>query len=116
MQKGAVRVPNIDLQEGIAKKLMWKWYREHVDLEYVMDSTQKTEKIAAPSGKHDDYCDSSMLGVHSALSMLPASAALTSVTIKKKGIGVSRGKNSRTGLVTTGRRVSSSNRRFMRGL
>ena len=116
IQKGAVRVPNIELQEGKAKKLMWKWYREHVDLEYVMDSTQKTEKISAPSGKHDDYCDSSMLGVHSALSMLPASATLTSVTVRKKGTAMSRGKNSRTGLVTTGRRVSSPNKRFMRGL
>ena len=116
VQKGAVRVPNIELQEGKAKKLMWKWYREHVDLEYVMDATQKTEKISAPGGKHDDYCDSSMLGVHSALSMLPASATLTSVTVKKKGTGMTRGKNSRTGLVTTGRRISSPNKRFMRGL
>ena len=116
VQKGAVRVPNIELQEGKAKKLMWKWYREHVDLEYVMDSTQKTEKISAPSGKHDDYCDSSMLGVHSALSMLPASATLTSVTVRKKGSSMTRGKNSRTGLVTTGRRISSPNKRFMRGL
>jgi len=116
VQKGAVRVPNIEIQEGIAKKLMWKWYREHVDLEYVMDSTQKTEKISAPSGKHDDYCDSSMLGVHSALSMLPASATLTSVTIRKKGTAITRGKNSRTGLVTTGRRISTPNKRFMRGL
>ena len=76
VQKNAIRVPNPDVQEGEAKKLMWKWYREHCFLEYIMDATQKTEKISAPSGKHDDYCDSSMLGVHSALSMLPASAAL----------------------------------------
>ena len=28
-----------------------------------MDTTNKTEKIAAPKGKHDDYCDSAVLGI-----------------------------------------------------
>ena len=116
VQKGAVKIPDMELQEGEAKKLMWKWYREHIDLEYVMDSSQKTEKISAPSGKHDDYCDSSMLGVHSALSMLPASAALTSVSVRRKTEKIKRGTYSRSGLLTTGRRISRPNKRHMRGL
>ena len=53
-----------------------KWYAEHRDLEYTMDAANKTEKIAAPSGKHDDYCDSSVMGIHAALSMLPAGASI----------------------------------------
>ena len=101
--------------EGEAKKLMWKWYREHCNIEYVMDSTQKTEKIAAPNGKHDDYCDSSVIGVHSALSMLPASASLSSVTVKKK-TKTRRGRHSRSSLTTSGRRNSSTGKRYIRGL
>ena len=116
VQKNAIRVPNPDVQEGEAKKLMWKWYREHCYLEYIMDATQKTEKISAPSGKHDDYCDSSMLGVHSALSMLPASASLTGATIRKKSKAMTQGRHSRSALTTTGRRTSSSRKRYIRGL
>ena len=37
-----------------------------------MDVANKTEKIAAPSGKHDDFCDSSVIGIHATLSMLPS--------------------------------------------
>ena len=43
-----------------------------------MDAANKTEKIAAPDGKHDDYCDSSVMGIHATLSMLPGSASFTS--------------------------------------
>ena len=46
-----------------------------------MDTTNKTEKIAAPKGKHDDYCDSAVLGIHGALSMLPGEANFSNVTI-----------------------------------
>ena len=38
-----------------------------------MDAANKTEKIAAPSNKHDDYCDSSAMALHATLSMLPMS-------------------------------------------
>ena len=76
-------MPNPDVQEGEAKKLMWKWYREHCFLEYIMDNTQKTEKISAPNGKHDDYCDSSVLGLHGALAMLPGEASFSSLNIEK---------------------------------
>ena len=60
---------------------MAKWYRQHCEIEYVMDTTNKTEKIAAPKGKHDDYCDSAVLGVHGALSMLPGDASFSNVTL-----------------------------------
>ena len=43
-----------------------------------MDAANKTEKIAAPSGKHDDYCDSSVMALHATLSMLPAGAGVAS--------------------------------------
>ena len=116
IQKNAIKVPNPDVQDGEAKKLIWKWYREHCDLEYVMDSTQKTEKISAPGGKHDDYCDSSAIGVHSALSMLPSSAVLGGISVKKKSKAMRQGKHSRSALTTTGRRNSSSRKRYIRGL
>jgi hypothetical protein len=116
VQKTAIRVPNMDVQEGEAKKLMWKWFREHVTLEYVMDSTQKTEKISAPNGKHDDYCDSSVMGVHSALSMLPASASLSGATVRKKHNATRTNKTGRSGLISTGRRSINTNKRFMRGI
>ena len=116
VQKNVIRVPNPDVQEGEAKKLMWKWYREHIDLTYVMDSTQKTEKISAPNGKHDDYCDSSVMAVHSALSMLPASASLTGASIRKKNSASRPTRSGRTGLISTGRRSLNPNRRFMKGI
>ena len=43
-----------------------------------MDAANKTEKIAAPSGKHDDYCDSSVMALLATLSMLPAGAGVAS--------------------------------------
>jgi hypothetical protein len=41
-----------------------------------MDIANKTEKIAAPSNKHDDYCDSSVIAIHATLSMLPGTASV----------------------------------------
>ena len=116
VQQNVIKVPNIDIQEGEAKKLMWKWYREHVDLTYIMDSTQKTEKISAPNGKHDDYCDSCVMGVHSALAMLPSSASLTGASIRKKNSVARPNRSGRSGLISTGRRSLNPNRRFMRGI
>ena len=46
-----------------------------------MDAANKTERIAAPDGKHDDYCDSSVMGIHACLSMSPASATFASANI-----------------------------------
>ena len=42
------------------------------------------EKIAAPKGKHDDYCDSAVLGIHGSLSMLPGEANFSNVTISAR--------------------------------
>ena len=64
IQQGRVKVPNPENLEPNESKLINKWTREHIDLEYTMDAANKTEKIAAPSGKHDDYCDSSAMGLH----------------------------------------------------
>ena len=71
-----MRIPNPKKLDAAQQKIMWKWYREHVDLEYVMDTSQKTERISAPQGKHDDFCDSSVLGIHATLAMLPGSATV----------------------------------------
>ena len=38
-----------------------------------MDAADKTERIAAPDGKFDDYCDSCVMGLHATLTMLPGS-------------------------------------------
>tara|TARA_R100000657_G_scaffold10488_1_gene6860 strand:- start:680 stop:2164 length:1485 start_codon:yes stop_codon:yes gene_type:complete len=116
VQQGLIKVPDVERQEGNAKKLMWKWYREHVDLEYVMDNTQKTEKIMAPSGKHDDYCDSSVLGIHAALSMLPADSMLGTVNVRKRGTKKPIGRYGGGGITTSGRRRPAIKKRYMRGL
>ena len=78
IQQQLVKVPNPESQEPHIKRLILKWYAEHRDLEYTMDAANKTEKIAAPSGKHDDYCDSSVMALHATLSMLPAGAGVAS--------------------------------------
>jgi len=49
-----------------------------------MDIANKTEKISAPDTKHDDYCDSSVMAIHAALSMLPAEGSFASVNIENK--------------------------------
>ena len=76
IQQERVRVPNPEHLDIPGQKIINKWFREHVDLQYVMDAANKTERISAPNGKHDDYCDSSVLGIHATLAMLPGSATV----------------------------------------
>ena len=83
IQQGRVKVPNPENLEPNESKLINKWTREHIDLEYTMDAANKTEKIAAPSGKHDDYCDSSAMGLHATLSMLPMTGNFSQTIISK---------------------------------
>jgi hypothetical protein len=78
VQQDRIKVPNPENLPPPIKRVVMKWYSEHRDLEYTMDAANKTEKIAAPDGKHDDYCDSSVMGIHATLSMLPVSASFTS--------------------------------------
>ena len=73
-----------------------------------MDASQKTEKISAPDGKHDDYCDSTVIALHAALGMLPPESSFSSVSLNSPSRRVA-GKQSKTlngGLFakTTGRR------------
>jgi len=81
IQQGLVKIPHPEGLPPEEAKLVNKWLREHTELEYVMDAANKTERIAAPDGKHDDYCDSSVMGIHAALSMMPASATFASVQL-----------------------------------
>ena len=83
IQQGRVKVPNPENLEPNESKLINKWTREHIDLEYTMDAANKTEKIAAPSGKHDDYCDSSAMGLHATLSMLPMTGNFSQTIVSK---------------------------------
>ena len=83
VQQGIVKIPHPKDLEPKEAKLVNKWIREHCELEYVMDAANKTERIAAPDGKHDDYCDSSVMGIHAALSMMPASATFASTNISR---------------------------------
>jgi len=83
IQQGRVKVANPALLPPHQAKLINKWLREHIDLQYTMDIANKTEKIAAPETKHDDYCDSSVIGLHATLGMLPAGSAFTSIKLDK---------------------------------
>ena len=76
MQQLKIKVPNPEGLDFNERKLINKWFREHADLEYVMDAANKTERISAPSGRHDDYCDSCVLGIHATLAMLPGTATV----------------------------------------
>ena len=78
VQQKRIKVPTPTNLLPHQKKLVLKWYAEHRDLEYTMDASNKTEKIAAPANKHDDYCDSSVMAIHGTLSVLPASSTFTS--------------------------------------
>ena len=49
-----------------------------------MDAADKTEKISAPTGKHDDYCDSTAMALHGALAMLPLSGTFAAVSMPTK--------------------------------
>ena len=118
IQQNRVRVPNPEHLEPDMAKLIHKWTREHIELEYTMDAANKTEKIAAPSGKHDDYCDSSAMGIHATLSMLPMSGnfgqSIISRPINKNM--ANRGNHSNSPLFTTSRRKVTLNKQSLRGL
>ena len=81
IQNGVVKVPDPAGLPPQHAKLVNKWLKEHISLEYVMDASQKTEKISAPDGKHDDYCDSTVIAIHAALGMLPPESSFTSVSL-----------------------------------
>ena len=81
LQQGKVKIPDPTGLPANEAKLVNKWVAEHISLEYVMDAAQKTEKIAAPDGKHDDYCDSTVIALHAALGMLPPESSFSSVTL-----------------------------------
>ena len=83
IQQQRVVVPKPDNLPPNQARLINKWIREHFDLQYTMDASQKTERIAAPDGKHDDYCDSSAMGIHATLSMLPGSGSFGQVDLKQ---------------------------------
>ena len=84
VQQGLVHIPNPEGLPPNEAKLVHKWYKEHVTLEYVMDISNKTEKISAPDGKHDDYCDSSVIALHACLGMLPSEGTFMSVSVNKR--------------------------------
>ena len=109
LQQGRVRVPNPkDLPKEQAKCVN-KWIREHIDLQYVMDAANKTEKISAPSGKHDDYCDSSAMGIHATLSMLPSSGTFGSSNNTRRNTQTRSGYTSH-GIFNTRRRNNRLNK------
>jgi len=118
IQQNRVKVPNPENLEPDMAKLIHKWTKEHIELEYTMDAANKTEKISAPSGKHDDYCDSSAMGIHATLSMLPMSGnfgqSIVSRPINKNM--PNRGNHSNSPLFTTSRRKVTLNKQSLRGL
>ena len=118
IQQNRVKVPNPENLEPDMAKLIHKWTKEHIELEYTMDAANKTEKIAAPSGKHDDYCDSSAMGIHATLSMLPISGNFGQSIVSRpinKNIP-NRGNHSNSPLFTTSRRKVTLNKQSLRGL
>ena len=118
IQQNRVKVPNPENLEPDMAKLIHKWTKEHIELEYTMDAANKTEKISAPSGKHDDYCDSSAMGIHATLSMLPMSGnfgqSIVSRPINKNM--PNRGNHSNSPLFTTSRRKVTLNKQSLSGL
>lgn len=114
IQQGQVKVPHPEDLDPPEAKLVNKWLREHIDLEYTMDAANKTEKIAAPTGKHDDYCDSTAVALHASLSMLPPSASFASVSIQQTG--TTRRAGPSRGLFTTTRRSKTLNKGRLSGL
>jgi hypothetical protein len=114
IQQNLVKVPHPDGLEPNQAKLVNKWLREHIDLEYTMDAANKTEKIAAPSGKHDDYCDSSAIALHASLQMLPSTGTFASISLKQGG--TSRRAAKRNPIFTTAKRSQSLNKGGLRGI
>ena len=119
IQKGQVKVPDFKKLPENESKLVRKWLREHTDLEYVMDIANKTEKISAPDTKHDDYCDSSVMGIHAALSMLPSEGTFGSVNIENRksynnrALSPSRGS---MGLIRSKTRKNTFKKHSLRGI
>ena len=114
IQQNLVKVPHPDGLEPNQAKLVNKWLREHIDLEYTMDAANKTEKIAAPNGKHDDYCDSSAIALHACLQMLPASGTFASVSVQQQGGNMRRA--ARNPVFTTSKRSHTLNKTSLRGI
>ena len=115
VQQGMIKVPNPEsATDPLQSKLLWKWYREHLDLEYVMDSSQKTEKISPPNGKHDDYCDSSVLGIYATLSMLPVTSTFSSAMINNPSNV--RGKYTKSPILSKGSRAPRINKNIPTGI
>ena len=115
IQQKVIKVPDPNILPPHQKRLMNKWFREHIDLEYTMDIANKTEKISAPDNKHDDYCDSSVIAIHATLSMLPGSPSVAGGT--KKGIpnspfGKNVGSYTKSSLFTTKQRRVALNKGF----
>ena len=119
VQQGRVRVPNPEHLDAKDAKLIHKWTREHIDLEYTMDVANKTEKISAPSSKHDDYCDSSAMAIHATLTMLPMTGNFGQSIVSRpinKATSINRPNHSGGPLFTTTRRNVSLNKQPLRGL
>jgi len=118
IQQGRVKVPNpTHLTPDIAK-LVHKWTKEHIDLEYTMDAANKTEKIAAPSGKHDDYCDSSAMGILATLSMLPMTGNFGQSIVSRKINKTSHEYRNNSGrpIFSTTQRKARLNKHSLRGI
>ena len=115
VQKGQIKVPNFKKLPENEAKLMRKWVREHTDLEYVMDIANKTEKISAPDTKHDDYCDSSVMGIHACLSMSPASATFASTNISRNTSRPAQNRDMPS-IFRTGKRGNTLNKHIPGGL
>ena len=119
IQQGRVKVPNPEHLEPDMAKLVHKWTREHIELEYTMDAANKTEKIAAPNGKHDDYCDSSAMGIHATLSMLPMTGNFGQSIVSRpinRTQGLGRVRHSQGPLFSTTTRKHQLNKQTLRGL
>ena len=114
IQQKLVKIPTPSNLPPHQQRLMNKFFREHLDLEYTMDTANKTEKIAAPSNKHDDYCDSSVMAIHATLSMLPGTASVAGSPSKRSrgNLGGSVGSYSNASLFTTKQRKVRLNKRY----
>jgi len=114
IQQKLVKIPTPSKLPPHQQRLMNKWFREHLDLEYTMDTANKTEKIAAPSSKHDDYCDSSVMAIHATLSMLPGTASVSGSPSKRSrgSLGGSVGSYSNASLFTTRQRKVRLNKGY----
>ena len=119
IQQRKVRVPNPQNLKGDEAKMIHKWSREHIDLEYTMDVANKTEKIAAPTGRHDDYCDSSAMAIHATLTMLPMTGNFGQSIVSRpinRSVNQGRRTHSSGPLFATTRRKPSLNKHSLRGI